>query len=60
VSRTLSPLVWQELARMPGVPTALGVVGDSWFAATSDGLFRGAVDAREDDEDPEQVLAYTH
>ena len=50
---------WVELADVPGDPTALSVIGDSWFAATSEGLFRGAVNGP-DDEDPEQVLAYTH
>ncbi|MBB3040864.1 hypothetical protein [Nocardioides soli] len=49
---------WVELARVPGDPSALGVVGHSWFAATSDGLFRGPVDPDAADEDVKQVLAY--
>lgn len=54
---------WLELADVPGDPTALSVIGDSWFAATSEGLFRGSVNGPEndeDDEEPDQVLAYTH
>lgn len=54
---------WVKLADVPGEPTALRVIGDSWFAATSEGLFRGSVNGPENDEDEEeheQVLAYTH
>ncbi|WP_459973316.1 beta propeller repeat protein [Nocardioides pyridinolyticus] len=54
---------WVELGAVPGDPTALSVIGDSWFVATSNGLFRGPTGAGSGDgagEDPEQVLAYTH
>ncbi|WP_156391108.1 MULTISPECIES: WD40/YVTN/BNR-like repeat-containing protein [unclassified Nocardioides] len=58
---------WGELARTSGEPTAFSVIGDAWYAATSDGLFRGPVDPGGSDGvggvggigAVEQVLAFT-
>lgn len=37
---------WTELGRVTGTPTALSVIDNTWYVATSDGLFRGDLAAR--------------
>ena len=36
---------WTVLVTVAGAPTALAVMGDMWYVATTDGLFRGRLDA---------------
>ena len=35
---------WVPLAHVDGAPTALAVIGDTWYAATTGGLYRGHLD----------------
>lgn len=49
---------WTELARTPGEPSALSVIGDCWYAATSEGLFRGSITPDTAGEEATRLLSY--
>lgn len=50
---------WAEVARVPGDPTAVSVIGGYWFLATSNGLFRGPVAVDAVNEGVKHLLPYT-